>query len=146
MFLIAELILLSLSGGAGEPEKNCSVAGEEQVVDGDFLLEISFALIDREFRELFGIFFQVNFPKEEQVRTLPPDFPLLALDFLFSELKCLMCHFQPFTTQATHCTVLSRLWSSSWLCGDWRNEILQNTEVSSCLGVSFPTLSLLNPA
>lgn len=57
------------------------MAGEEQVVDRDFLLdEVSFALIDREFRKLFGMLFQVNFPKEEQVRTLPPDFPLLALD------------------------------------------------------------------
>lgn len=117
MFLIAELILLS--GGGGQPQKSCSVAGEEQGVDGNFLLEeISFALIDREFRELFGMLFPINFPKEEQVRTLPPDFPLPALDFLFSELKCLMCHLQPFTTQATHCTALSRLWSSSWLCGD----------------------------
>lgn len=78
------------------------MAGEEQVADGDFLLEeISFALIDREFRELFGTLFQVNFPKEEQVRTLPPHVPLLALDFLFSSLKCLVCHFQPFSTAHT---------------------------------------------
>lgn len=97
------------------------MAGEEQVVDRDFLLEeISFALIYWEFRELFGMIFPVNFPKEEQVRTLLPDFPLPALDFVFSQLKCLMCHFQPFTTQATHCTALSRLWSSSWLCGGWK--------------------------
>lgn len=88
VFLIAELIALSLSRGAGEPKKSCSVAGAEQVVDGDFLLEeMSFALIDREFRELFGMLFQVNFPKEEQGKTLPPDFPLLALDFLFSEVS-----------------------------------------------------------
>lgn len=57
MFLIPELILLSLNRGAGQPEKSCSVAGEELVVDGDFLLEeISFALIDREFSELLGCF------------------------------------------------------------------------------------------
>lgn len=66
VFLIAELILLS--GETGQPEESCSVAGEEQVRDGNFLLEeISFALIDREFRELFGMLFPVNFPKEEQV-------------------------------------------------------------------------------
>lgn len=65
VFLIAELILLS--GETGQPEESCSVAGEEQVLDGNFLLEISFALIDREFRELFGMLFPVNFPKEEQV-------------------------------------------------------------------------------
>lgn len=88
MFLIPELILLSPNRGAGQPEKSCSVAGEELVVDGDFLLEeISFALIDREFSELFGMLFQVNFPKEEHVRTLPPDLLLPALDFLFSAVS-----------------------------------------------------------
>lgn len=65
--------------------------------------------------------FQVNFPKEEHVRTLPPDFPLPAPDFVFSEVSDVPL--QPLTTQATHCTALSRLWSSSWLCGDWSSDI-----------------------
>lgn len=56
--------------------RKAAVWQEEQVVDGDFLLEeISFVLIDREFKELFGMLFAVNFPKEEQIRTLPPFWP-----------------------------------------------------------------------
>lgn len=117
------------------------MAGEEQVFDRDFLLEeISFALIDREFRELFGMFFLVSFPKEEQVRTLPPDFPLAALDFLFSEVSDVPL---PAIHTAQH-SAGSGLPAGCVVTG--RSEISQNTEASSCPGVSFPALSLLDPA
>lgn len=131
------------------------MAGEEKIVGGGFQLEgeISFALIDWEFREkLFGMLFPVNFLNKERVRTLPPGFPLLALGFLFSELKCPTCHF-PAVHQMGY--ALSSTWHralGSNLClpdGDvvlGRGEMFQNKETSNWPGVSVPTLSLLESA
>lgn len=131
------------------------MAGEEQIVGGDFLLEgeISFALIDWEFREkLFGTLFPVNFLNEEWVRTSPPGFPLPALGFLFSELKCPTCRFPAVHRMGYALSSTQHKALGSNLClpaGDvvpGRGEMFQNMETSGWPGVSVPTLSLLEPA
>lgn len=130
------------------------MAGEEQIVGGDFLLEgeISFALIDWECRDKLGMLFPVNLLNEEQVRTSPPAFPLPALGFLFSELKCLTCrfpavHWMGYALSSTrHRALGPNLCLPAGDVVPGRGKMFQNTETSSWPGVSVPTLPLLEPA
>lgn len=89
--------------------------------------------------------FSVNFLDEEWVRTLPPGFPLPSLGFLFSELKCLTCHFPAVhwmgyaLSSARHRALGSNLCLPTGDVVPGRGEISQNTECSSWPGLLVPT-------
>lgn len=92
--------------------------------------------------------FPANFVNKEQARTSLPGFPLLALGFLFSELKCLTCCLARWATRWA--ALGTQLWALTFVVQLvlWCLEEVRcsKTETSSWPGVSVPALSILVPA